>query len=269
MAGALDRDSLKVIVTPETKYNQKVSIEVKVSAAYDWIPKSLPALGTAYRDCKSVTKIRQEEFGDHVFTDVRGSGDYWYLTFAAPKTATDLVTPFYEGVMRVGNHSWPAILKQIRFERSTSFPNTVHDGARIIAAPRYYTRIIDIPAIQEGTVFYQRKYFGPAEFDIPQHEVPQPDSVRWDFLGTEGQYEECLHDDVEIEGQQDSLEYTTVAGGAIESQVGFVGGQSFKATNMKTRLPYILTDDQQDQGVGHLRMQLIVIPPSLRHRRKS
>lgn len=241
------------LVTPNPEeFGLAVTVERAV-AVND--PECLPAPGTLYKECnkKLFGKDYNLKWSTWVYTTTQGldkEGNI-VLLFAKNKTTTEANTPF-KTISYMSNHAWPPILKGLRFYQDDSF--RYNNGSK--TAPRTYVRYKWVPGVNEGTRFTENHYTSPVPFSIPQHTVPVPTSVQWDWLGNSGSFPECLHDKIVLK----PMATAKPVSGAI-GDTGVLPGQVFEGTNFLGWSSYVISDRQSLEGPVWYRIQIRVTPP--------
>lgn len=223
-------------------------------------PKCLPEKGTKYSACRKLfSNDLSQKFGDYIYTrqGPNSSSGNPTLFFAPPiEEGEDPDTPF-ETETSHGNHYWPPILRALVFIPDKSVPITSRVGEdNFVLAYRHFVRRVFIPSVSEGTLFTVDKFLYPYEPIIPQHDVPVPTSVSWDFLDSNGNFEECLHPKIIIPDLRTSYSFT--AGG---SSAGALAGQIFPATNFIRWADYVVKDGFEFQNGVYIRTRVTVTPP--------
>lgn len=221
----------------------------------------LPPQGTKYSQFKKLFSTDfNRKFGDYVFTEQgpNSSAGNPTLYFAPPISDSEANIPF-KTETRFGNHYWPPILKALSFIKDNSVPISVRaPGGATVFASRYYHREVYIPSVAEGTRFTEDFFIYPYEPIIPQHDTPMPTRVSWDFLGTRGSFEECLHEKIDIPSLRTAFAaYTTANIGAF----GSLTGQTFPATNFTSWEDYVVSDGYSFENGVYLRKRITVTPP--------
>ena len=251
------------LTLPSTIYTREVGFVIGVDEDVEWIgTSSMPILGTTYSASAIQPKVQEAAYGSYICTAVNSSGGRWYFYFSKNKTTAEALVPYKDPAERFGNHYWPPILKRVDFKKS-KMPATVNTGDGVRRAVKYYDEVTYIPSADTGSLFLTREFISPTEFHIPQWPTPLAGSVSWSFP-TQGSFQECLHDDIEIQNLKESDSTYSASGAQVTSDVGLISGVSFPATNFKTWLPHILSDSQSKTAVGSWhRTQIEVVPPPL------
>lgn len=203
-------------------------------------------------------------FGQYRFSECADEGPAnMRFFFGKNKTPEEANDPFRSTWKKFGNHRWMPILKGIAiiqdysFPRSTNAINLIQQG--IATAPSNYDRVIYVPDCNEGTRFRVDEFISPVAFKIPRHRTPVATSVQYSVNGLRGEFQECLHGDIEIPASRTGNAEFFGTSGSVGS--GSIEGQSFPATNFKTWIPYVVYDEQELQSGIWYRQRIRVYPP--------
>lgn len=218
----------KNISTPDPRFT---ALAVSVNeASVASIGGKFPAVGTLYKDFPTsiVSKDYLKLYANFVYTGQESSQGGVMLLFGPSMTAQQINTPF-RTTNETQNHRWPPILLELKY---------------ILFNGNYYIRQVYIPEVTEGTKFLTEEFSSPVPFQIPQHPVPLPSSVSYDYA-KRIQFPECLHKKIKI---------------APDGIPSFLW-QTFPATNFEDWAPYVLSDTQQYTSGIYYRKRVRVFPP--------
>lgn len=228
------------------------------------------AAGTTYRQAVDKLPMLErnrvtEGYGDFVYTGSSNAvapAGHVALYFAEAGVANLAAEP-YEEYEELKPHPWPPILVKLDFIPDRSMPISANGpNGDMVVGYRHYAREVFVPEHRGGSMVITRKFQGPVAFDIPDHEVPVPMAVTYDFAGAFGTFPECLHKRLRIRSQRTAFaSYSAIAGSRTVS--GGVSGQVYEATNFTTWEAYVRSDEQTyENGLWH-RVQEEVLPPPL------
>lgn len=184
---------------------------------------------------------------------------YSRIHFCKAFTDDDKETP-YETLTSFDDHFWPSILLGVRFIVVHGAPIVGRSGVDgRFEADRILARETFIASQHEGSFFKAEFFVSDTPFDIGRHEVPMPGRVSYSFLGLEGAFDNCLHDDLRWNSVKNAI--VAYASDGSETAVGGIGGQDFPATNFTEWRTYCCKDKQERVDLLIKRMRLWVTPP--------
>lgn len=245
-----------------TYHDQETLITTKTRGDNGWPLKDV----TLYKNwfLREGGRVNEKDdsdlYGNYIFIGKKAKGGVVAFSWGKNKSEEDKRKPF-ETWTTQGNHYWHGVLFRVDFFQDKNFPISTNgqDGG-IILAGRMYDRIVYLPPVSEGTTFTHKLFFSATKFRIPKHRVPIPHSVQWNYHDSRGSFPECLHPKLVFPPMQSAFASYSTGGGAV-SAFGAANGQSFPETNFTERLPYILSDKQEQVELGWIRHQIKVSPP--------
>lgn len=268
-----------------TTFEVLPTADVAERAARLWVPQSkLDATttitpGTTLADFlndRAVDKggALSQGYGSYVLTrePAARAGDYLGYTFAKPKTAADLMTPFNEETIWVPDFEWPAVLQVLigmagyvrNLETEAGFNGgtaTSNNLARLEARERLFL----VPQQRLSTEVIKREYQSPQAFDPAVFfcDPPVPMQVSFSYLGMQRSLV-CLHERITVPEQMTDATPIEGFGTSNTKGVDWSRGQVFEATSPHTTWePHIYRIDTGRQGGLYTMTTYEAIPPEM------
>lgn len=243
---------------------------------YDLNPGSLPTVGTTYSSWALHPKDGLDinsGWGSYIFLDTMSGppGQVGFI-FGKAHSAQEKATAFRSHIT-YDEVEWPAVLLALGFITDSSAPMQWYSDASFTTLekrPRPFVRSLYQPSVRTDTKILVEEFLSSTEYSSTDlaHEVPIPSEVNWDFLGTQGVYEKCLHPRIVLKEQQPKGTVLQDAGTDNAPRVfGSNQNLEFPATNFPTWRAYTLKDSQKYvEGQWH-RIKLTAYPPRLPYSR--
>ncbi len=234
-----------------TSFDLLPTADVAEMAGRLWVPQSLimettPIVpGTTLQNfLESVDRggALVQGFGLYQLTRepaVRRQDGYLGFTFAKPKTAAQLLTPFNEETIWIADFDWPAVLQVLigmaGYVRSVETEAGFNGGtatsnatARLEARERLFL----VPQQRLSTEVIVREYQSPTAFDPTVFfcDPPVPMQVSFSYLGMQRSLV-CLHERITVPEQM--TDATLIEGFGTDNTKGvdWSRGQIFQRTN--------------------------------------
>jgi hypothetical protein len=204
------------------------------------------------------------EYRDYIYTYAKREGEGMWFHFAKNKTYDERNTPF-EVYSDWKEYPWPAVLEDLYFVQTTTFPQTVNTGGTTVAtAPRIFPRFRHIPQTSVPSEVRVELFLSP----IPWQEVemtvnhPLPTSIDGSYLGVSVSFPRCLHQTV-ILGEQVPDATVIFGAGVVDTPLDRNPSQMiFPGTNFEDWTSFVLSDGQQPTNGVYLRERITIYPPN-------
>lgn len=217
-------------------------------------------INTRYRDCPKTlidpSKVTRG-YGDYVLIDVKNGDNAIYWFFGKTRTDEERATPYLDYTEKRPDVPWPNVLKWVEFGEDYGFPlsqETIDSRNRrtLVIAGRPVIRYTWLPAMSLTTKVRVRKFLSERPF--PDHELvsdePIPTDVSFDYIGKDGGFPKCLHDDIRVPGTQNDYRALSSAGTPERFNNTADNSQFFPKTNHKDWQTYVVNTSRRMEGLG-------------------
>lgn len=259
---------LQLLATPNP---EEFSFRVRVPDDKIRASGKLGACGKLLRYMKykdfayDVQKKRVTEFADYVYTYAeQADADHKWFYFAKERTPEERDTPFEE-FYSTRQYAWPAVLEDLFFVQTNSFPLSTNTTAEnVVTATRYFPRYKFRPPTVVDSRIKVQQYLSEKPWPAAAliHSEPQPTDINGDYLGVSVSFPRCLHPRVELPELVPGASVVFNAGVVNRTRGGAPQRQVFPATNFEDWRPFVIEDRVEPRAGLWLREKVTIYPPA-------
>lgn len=233
----------------------------------------IPAIGDKYENLKVGDRHRVGEptWGEYTLSMIRPSQEDGYIEFVyvRPQSTQEQANPkpFKSWFSQTNNVTWPPVLEPlpsgspVDFIPDKSFPFFLN-GQNSKTADRIYVNYNKRASYSGPSVIRTDLYLSPTPWPKAKfvRNVPQPQEVRWEMLGTADNLGECLHEDLVIP----ALGQVTLEGSPTIILPAAFPGKTLAATNFTDWAEYPLSITEEPTNDGQYLITVVTVFPPTR-----